>query len=728
MAAGAAERHRSVFLVGDAKQSIYRFRRAEPRLFQAAHEWLQQHLDAHSYPLHISWRSAPAIMQGVNKLFGDNGPMQGILRDFTPHDTHLHELWGQVTVLPLISDSDSEEEELPVVTALRNPLHQPRLVKGDDRYRREGEMIAVEIARLIAEKTPVGKAGSARPMHYGDVMILVRSRSHVGEYERALRQAGIPYIGAERGTLLESLEVRDMVALLELLITPYNNLSLATVLRSPLFACSDEALMQLASMTNMSNMDKSGGNWYQRLAALARHDSRHPLHRAWQLLDHWREQVGKLPIHDLLDRIYNEGNVLARYQAAYPPHLRARSESNLTRFLELALVIDSGRYPSLGRFLARLGEMRENSDEAPDEAPESGNSYRVRLLTIHASKGLEAPVVFLADSARGVAADRPFRALIDWPAQAARPKAFLLVGKKGQQDAFTRDALQGEQAEEQRENANLLYVALTRARQHLYLSACAPRRGNGMGWYGAMRAALDPLGETAMEDACFLETGTPPPLNKMAACGERPIAATTIPDALSRPIRLAAQSREIAPSYRRSDEHCTTITSSDEDGRQRGITIHRMLELMTANGGEASQAVTEQVALELGMAKDDRELRQWASEVQQLFAEPSLQEVLQPAIGEAINEVPIIYQQQDQTVHGVIDRLLLRGDEVWVIDYKTHRQATIGNLNELAAPYHEQLSYYAKGVTRLWPGKRVRTFLLFTQCRSLFETNEITSH
>jgi ATP-dependent helicase/nuclease subunit A len=243
-----------------------------------------------------------------------------------------------------------------------------------------------------------------------------------------------------------------------------------------------------------------------------------------------------------------------------------------------------------------------------------------------------------------------------------------------------------------------------------------------------MRAALDPLGETAMEDACFLETGTPPPLNKMAACGERPIAATTIPDALSRPIRLAAQSREIAPSYRRSDEHCTTITSSDEDGRQRGITIHRMLELMTANGGEASQAVTEQVALELGMAKDDRELRQWASEVQQLFAEPSLQEVLQPAIGEAINEVPIIYQQQDQTVHGVIDRLLLRGDEVWVIDYKTHRQATIGNLNELAAPYHEQLSYYAKGVTRLWPGKRVRTFLLFTQCRSLFETNEITSH
>jgi ATP-dependent helicase/nuclease subunit A len=507
-----------------------------------------------------------------------------------------------------------------------------------------------------------------------------------------------------------------MVALLELLITPYNNLSLATVLRSPLFACSDEALMQLAAM------EKEHGNWYQRLAALTQHDTHHPLHRAWRLLSGWREQAGKLPIHDLLDRIYNEGNVLARYQAAYPPHLRSRSTSNLTRFLELALAIDSGRYPSLGRFLSRLGEMRENSDEAPDEAPAAGNSKRVRLMTIHASKGLEAPVVFLADSARGAANDRPFRALIDWPADAAKPNAFLLVGKKGQQDPFTREALSHEQGEEIRENANLLYVALTRARQHLYLSGCAPKRGEGLGWYGAMREALDPLSEIPVAEPYQLQSGTPPPLCD-STTAQKYDAAIAVPEALSRPITITVEGREIAPSYRPGGAPEATHGSGDEDGRQRGIAIHRLLELMTECDDETQPAITEQIAMEQGMPYGDSELQQWFNEARQLFAEPALQEVLRPTKGEALNEVPIIYTEQGHTVHGVIDRLLLRGDEIWVVDYKTHRQATGGNLAKLAAPYYEQLQYYAEGVTRLWPKQRVRTFLLFTHGKELIETS-----
>jgi ATP-dependent helicase/nuclease subunit A len=122
------------------------------------------------------------------------------------------------------------------------------------------------------------------------------------------------------------------------------------------------------------------------------------------------------------------------------------------------------------------------------------------------------------------------------------------------------------------------------------------------------------------------------------------------------------------------------------------------------------------------MQNGDRELRQWSDEARQLFAEPALQKVLRPTGCEALNEVPIIYTQQGRTVYGVIDRLLLHANELWVIDYKTHRQATGDNLAELAAPYQEQLQYYAEGVARLWPEKQVRTFLLFTRCKGLFET------
>ncbi len=719
MASGAAERQRSVFLVGDAKQSIYRFRRAEPRLFQAAHGWLSHYLDAHSYPLHTSWRSSDAIMQGVNKLFGDNGPMGGILHDFTPHDTHLQGLWGSITLLPLITPTE-EDEPIARSGSLRNPLHRPREIAGDERHRHEGEMIATEINRLIAAQTPVGQGSSARPLRYGDIMILLRSRSHAEEYETALRQANIPYVGAARGTLLESLEVRDMVALLELLITPFNSLAVATVLRSPLFACTNDDLAALA-------MEPGRGNWYQRLANLAQHNPAHPLHRAWQLLDRWHGYASRVPIHDLLDRIYSEGNVLARYRAAYPPHLQARSESNLTRFLELALAIDSGRYPSLGRFLARLGEMRENSDEAPDEAPAIGHNDRVRIMTIHASKGLESPVVFIADSAHQPAADRPFHALVEWAAEAPRPDTFLLLGKKGQQAPFSREALQREHGESIREDANLLYVAITRARQHIYLSACAPHRGEKLGWYGAMRKALDPSSELELTQGCRLESSEPPPLSKRdRGDGTSSSKERTVGEGLNQRLTLASPEHEIAPSYQNRGATTATCAEVDEDGRRRGIAIHRLLELITEDGEQSEQQATWQVADELALSCSDGELLEWVAEAQRLYQTPSLQQVMQPSRGEALNEVPIIYQRQGVTVHGVIDRLLLDADEAWVIDYKTHRHATTTNIEQLAHPYHEQLSYYAQGVKRIWPDKRVRTFLLFTACSHLLEVPSLS--
>ena len=156
-----------------------------------------------------------------------------------------------------------------------------------------------------------------RPLHYGDIIILLRHRTHAGDIEQALREAGIPYIGANRGTLLHSLEVQDLVKLLNLLITPFNNLALASVLRSPLFACSEQDLIALAS-----NED---GHWIDRLAKLAPQLPAHStLQRAHQLLASWRELVGKLPVHDLLDRIFCEADVLNRYHAAYPTHLQHR--------------------------------------------------------------------------------------------------------------------------------------------------------------------------------------------------------------------------------------------------------------------------------------------------------------------------------------------------------------------------------------------------------------------
>ncbi|MFP5506575.1 MAG: UvrD-helicase domain-containing protein, partial [Gammaproteobacteria bacterium] len=483
LAAGGSERARSVFLVGDAKQSIYRFRRADARLLETASRWLEERLDAQRFSLESSRRSAPAIIDGVNRAFAD-GPLAEALPDFPPHSTHRDDLWGHVELLPPFAPEASPA--LPARPGLRNPLEEPRPTPADDPHEREGRAIAARIRALIDAPTLIGPADDARPLRYGDVLILLRNRTHATSYEKALRDAGIPYLGAARGTLLDSLEIRDLEALLNTLIAPQDNLALAQVLRSPLFAADDADLVTLAQA--------DGDTWMQRLLDSGpRQPDGAPLARAARLLPVWSDRVGRLPVHDLLDRIYHEGDVLARFDAAATPALKPRVRANLIRFIELALEVDSGRYPSLPHFVARLGELRQRAADAPDDAPpESGGGERVQFLTVHGAKGLEAPVVFLADSGGNTSRDRnAWQALVDWPADADRPRHLLLVGRKADRDSVTRQLLERQQRAEQREDANLLYVALTRARQMLCVSAAVTDDTADSGWYGLLRAQWD---------------------------------------------------------------------------------------------------------------------------------------------------------------------------------------------------------------------------------------------
>ncbi len=705
MAAGESERRRSVFLVGDVKQSIYRFRRADPRLLPAAHEWLTSAMAAHGHTLHISRRSAAAVIDGVNRVFGPSGPLAGGLAEFSEHDTFHGDLWGRVEILGLIEANEAPAPQ-PETDRLRDPLSEPRRIAGEDRYRREGQQIAAHINALLADGTPIGGIDEARPMHYGDVLILVRNRTHAGDYEAALREAGIPYVGADRGTLLEALEVRDLVALLEVLITPYNHLSIATVLRSPLFGCSDNDLIALA---------RRKGGWLERLESVADElPPEAPLARAHRLLTGWRRLAGRSPIHDLLDHIYSEGDVLARYEAAFPVHLKPRIRANLGRFLELALEIDAGRYPSLTGFVTKLSQLRQFTREAPDEAPASGGD-RVRVMTIHAAKGLEAPIVFLADAAASPQSDSPFRALVDWPAGEPRPERLLLVGRKAQQDTITRGQLDVDKLAEQREQANLLYVALTRARQMLFISGCRPRRGEDLGWYGLLATAL--TGEDGTVPRC-LESGERPALAGAEQAEEN--RGMSVPTALGCPIDPPPPPLEVAPSSRVATAHVGSTQPAEEDALLRGVVIHRMLELLVSEGSADGRMA---VAQEFGLDSEDPEFRSWWEEANALLVHPNLAPVFRPADdSRAFCEVPVAYRRDDGcVVHGIIDRLIVSPEQLWVVDYKTHRRACEGNLSELAAPYDEQLRLYAEGVARLWPGRPVRASLLFTAAGALYD-------
>lgn len=699
--AGSSERARSLFLVGDAKQSIYRFRRADARLLQYAADWLHEQTGAAIHDLDKSRRSAPAIMHCVNTVFA-SGPLHERLAHFHPHDTYLDSEWGRVEVLPPPEIPPAVEAQ----SGLRNPLQSPRPEPGDTQHDLEAQAIATRIAQLIAQRISVSDSQGVRPLGYQDIIILLRRRTHAEAYERALRTAGIPYLGAARGALLESLEIRDLVALLNVLIVPYDDLSLAQVLRSPLFAASDDDLMQLS---------RDHGAWTDRLDRLGptlATDS--PLARAARLLARWRELAGVLPVHDLLDRIYSEGNVPARYVAAFPAALRPRVRANLTRFIELALAVDSGRYPSLAHFLARVRDLRASTQDAPDEAPPPAGA-RVRLMTIHAAKGLEAQVVFLADTGPQSSRGKAFQALVDWPAAAERPLHFLLTGSKEMLDSVSRARLAEQLAAEQREEANLLYVALTRAKRLLVIS-CAGIGKDPDSWYSLIKTALTTDALLEADGTLVIESGSTPAAAPLTP--NTTTAAVIIDPRLGRAIANIRKDIEIAPSQRAQDAQET----GDEDSRLRGRAIHRLLELLcqTAIDGD-TRVIVPRVAAELDLHPNDPELRLWWEEAQALVTDPRHRALFDASqLSAAYNEIPIQYRDGERRVFGIIDRLVRHGNQVTVIDYKTHIAATPDCLAALAEPYREQLRLYAQGVRALWPDVEVSTALLFTRCRALY--------
>jgi ATP-dependent helicase/nuclease subunit A len=574
-------------------------------------------------------------------------------------------------------------------------LSKPREEKEHGHYL-EAQIIAKEIHALISQPVILGKDAHSRPIDYSDIMILFRSRTHASEYERALREAHIPYLGTERGTLLESLEVSDMLNLLKWLTTPFDDLALAGILRSPLFAASSEDLLLLAGKKN----------WFEQLCTLATTlEAGHPFARAAMHLQNWLTLADRLPVHDLLDRIYSEANVLARYRAAFPIHLHSRVIANLTRFLELALENDSGRYPSLTRFIAWLKILRQQDREAPDQPSGLAGQARVRLLTVHEAKGLEAPVVFVADATSKPRSDSGARVLVNWPGEAPRPEAFFLSPSSRYPNEFSETIIHDLENKNEQEEANLLYVALTRAQQLLYISGS----GQLAGWYESICKACFPDGKIPELPLNVEQANSPPDMQPVIAT---PATETLQVDPrLQQPLTIDTPYREIAPSYSVSG----TIqhhAEPDEDARARGTVMHDLLEQLAND-----PAVSLEDALNRSGHSRSAECDSWWQEARDVIqAFPEFFD--SNHYTKAMSEVPVCYIGDSHIVNGFIDRLVIYPDRVCVIDYKTHRVMDRNQIQLLAEQYREQLRLYREGIQKIYADLPVEACLLFTAARA----------
>ena len=666
----------SLFLVGDIKQSIYRFRGANPEIQTIAAAWSENFLQSTEISNDHSWRSSPAIINLVNDVF-THPSMQDAFTSFQPHSCQHEDRWGKVKILPLITTDEKQPQQ-----DFRDPLTTPYFDSEESAHFHEGCLIAEEIKALIDNKTPVYDGDSIRPANFSDVLILTRNRSHLNDIKSGLLQARIPFNANDPTRLLEYLEIKDILALLTVLIDPYDDLKLAQVLRSPIGKASDEDLIELRKA--------NAPNWWGKLELTATtKPSGHRLNVAFNQLTEWRHLADHIPVHDLMSHIYNSANILGNYQNCVEEFEAAHVCNRLNQFLHQCLELDSGRYSGISRFLRKLKLI--NPDVSSDAGENRINA--VEIITVHSAKGLEAPIVIIADSGPNHEPPEQFSALTHWPAESRTPTSLLLGCSK---DKMSESAAEFKQSiKTQNEELNLLYVALTRAKQILLMTGSQSRR-KGTGWHDVLSKILD-----IEEDETFeLEFHTMPALTQTPA-RSKDISPLELPDNLFQPMP------EIEPQ--------STKMETSTLATREGIIIHKLLEILSADTHLTDQQLLNRISLETSHECSTDELQLFKQEVITCLQDKSLKQIFEPSENQqSFNEFAIATSVTQQAIN-IIDRLILDDDTAWIIDFKTQGDVNKDNAWHLAQTHTPQLSRYKMALKSIYPDLSMRCSIVFTK-------------
>ncbi|MDM7942644.1 MAG: UvrD-helicase domain-containing protein [Hydrogenophaga sp.] len=635
-----------VFLVGDPKQSIYRFRRAEPQVFKAAQAFVVQGLSGALLTCDHTRRCAGAVVDVLNSAMLAAVQAGDYSSDFRPHTTESLEA-GQVVALPQVLRSARERGGGGDVASWRDSLVTPRVLMEDTLSALEARQAADWLA---------GEIGAGRLSADG-VMVLARRRERLAWMFEALRERGIASEQPEKLDLCEAPAVQDVVALLDALVSTRHDLSLARALKSPLFGWSDDALAWLARLQQHwtvrpgADARPTKPSWWavlQRFAALTDPERAalppvsEPLALAFTAsavrLLRYRHWVQGLPPHDALSAIYGDGDVLARFARAVPASQRAGVLAQLRDLLANALAQDGGRFLTPYRFVRAL-------KAGGIKATPTHNSGAVRLLTIHGAKGLEAHTVLMLDTDTGPSRPESMGVLIDWPGEAPVPRRFVFLASERNPPACAATALAVEQQARSLEELNALYVALTRAETRLVISSFEPHaRGAAPTWY----ERLLPLTR---------------PLDLPAAALPTAGAAGPLPDAFNLPVLPPlAQAPGTAV--------VTQVAPLADDERTRiGLALHRLLQ-WHPTGAQAfdwTAAHTRAVSLEFALSPAQAAQAQaMARRIVQGEAAWAWDGAMVDATG---NEVDIFHGGELLR----LDRLVRRTDtgDWWVLDFKS---------------------------------------------------------
>ncbi|VBB69034.1 FIG061771: ATP-dependent nuclease subunit A [invertebrate metagenome] len=703
-----AEVVRTVFAVGDRKQSIYSFQGAAPEHFESMRSLLRDQVTAvgqmwADVPLNISFRSTPAVLQAVDAVFMRDTAREGVALsgETIKHIAFRDGQAGLVEIWPLI-----EPEKISTIVPW-----QPKTFN----FHKETSML--RLSRLVAHQIAAMVSGydwlesRQRPVQAGDIMVLVRRRSgFVEALVRALKSLNVPVSGVDRMILREQIAIMDLTALGNVLLLPEDDLTLAAVLKSPLIGLDEEQLFTLAhpreSCTLWQALQNYAGSatpfgyacdWLTRL--LTEVDYRRP----YELYTH------------VLGALGGRRRLIAR--------LGPDAEDAIDEFLTLSLHYEMYHVPSLQGFLQWL---QTTTVEAKRDLEQTG-AEAVRILTVHGAKGLQAPVVFLPDSVQ-IPTRIPHtlwedseEGLVFWQPHRALKNHF---------GSSLRDM--AERARD-REYHRLLYVAMTRAEDRLYVcgwqtyqlppAAC---------WYNLIHTALAPLGRREI-NATLAASGLLPSAEVLRfASVQAEATGKTVEERFSesvKPLPLPQWAktappiepmppRPLVPSQPNDKEPPASSPLEEEQEEEqkgmrlhRGRLVHKLLQSLPSIPAEERSATAQRYLDHAAAALLSPAARvALVADVQSIICHPELLLLFGPNSQE---EVPVVGRVGAHVISGQIDRLVVTEEVIIIADYKTHRTPP-ESLHEIPVVYRQQMAAYRSVLAAIYPGRRVDCVLVWT--------------
>ena len=718
---GASEDTRTLFAVGDEKQSIYSFQGANPARFGGVGRAFRQRAQAaqstwHEVPLNVSFRSTVPVLDAVDHVFAQDHAAQGLTfaestiikhHAFRQGEAGLVELWP-------VETTEAAEPAEPF-----EPWNED--VGGAHAVDALCKRIARQIRRWLDSGELLPSQGRAiRP---GDILILVRRRDpFTAPMIRELKRAKIPVAGADRMRLMDQLAVQDLVALADVLLMPEDDLALAVVLRSPLFGLSEDDLFALA-------YDRKGSLWAE---LMARRDQRPRFTEAATRLTVWFGQADTLPPYEFFAGLLgSEGQLMRKRMLT---RLGPEAAEAIDEFLDAALAYDRDSTPSLQGFVHELrhGEIdiKRDMDQDRDE---------VRIMTVHGAKGLQAPIVILPDTCANPRGQGPRIFEAPRPGQPPGEVGHLLWPPAGHSNVpGLAPAKQAVEKAERDEYHRLLYVAMTRACDRLYVCGWqGVRRRDKNCWYDLVAAGLEPyLSQADGDDGR--------PVSRMASSQEKPTKdaeeqaeiPATLPllDFARTPAKQERVRTRLAPS------HLALNGASEGDGGlgpeqpalgpralagdlrfERGRLVHALLQHLPEVPAAKQERAARSFVAARGARLPDALKEEIVGETLAIVRDAQFAPLFEPG---SLAEVPVVARFGDGEdgfdLEGQIDRLAILDGDLLILDYKTNRPPP-ATPAEVSQSYINQLAAYRLALGKMFPGKPVRAALLWTDGPRLME-------